>query len=82
MNLKQAFYRAIPKIIFILIDRSGGIEMPGGNTPGAPRLKRTETRIGGTTYIVNSAFNPKSGRTVLDKIARLIDKEIPLIPKN
>jgi hypothetical protein len=56
--------------------------MPGGNTPGAPRLKRTETRIGGTTYIVNSAFNPKSGRTVLDKIARLIDKEIPLIPKN
>jgi hypothetical protein len=81
MSLKQAFYKVLPRLIFILIDRNGTITLPD-NMPDVPRLKRIGTRIGGTTYIVRSFFNPKSGKTVLDKVARLIDKEISPIPKN
>jgi hypothetical protein len=81
MSLKQAFYKVLPKLIFILIDRSGTIMLPD-NMPGTNQLKRTATRIGSTIFIVNSKFNTKTRKTVLDKIARLIDREISLTPKN
>ena len=63
-----------------MTDRSGGITLPD-DMPGINQLKRIGTRIGGTTYIVRSFFNPKSGRTVLDKVSRLIDKDVSLITK-
>jgi hypothetical protein len=81
MNWKQVISFArifVTDFGIVMRDRHGEFKMPDG----IGQEQRTATRIGGTTYIVNSAFNPKSGRTVLDKIARLIDKEISLIPKN
>jgi hypothetical protein len=81
MNWKQVISFARIFVIdfgIVMRDRHGEFKMPDS----IGQKRKTETRIGGTTYIVNSEFNPKSGRTVLDKISRLIDKEISLTPKN
>ncbi|MFT8890077.1 MAG: transposon-encoded TnpW family protein [Ethanoligenens sp.] len=76
MRFKQKFRRLWPQLVFILFDRRGGITLPDDEFPIPPKLKEAVTKIGGTTYIVRSFFNRKSERTVLDKVSRLIDREI------
>lgn len=37
-------------------------------------------KIGNITYIISSVFNPKAKGDVIDKISRLIDREVANIP--
>ena len=58
------------RLKFALTDRSGGWNVP----PSPPRKPLREVTIGGTTYRISSFFRADGGN-VVDRIARLIEKE-------
>lgn len=43
-------------------------------------VKKREVKIGKVTYIISSVFNPKAKGDVIDKISRLIDRDVVNIP--
>lgn len=58
----------------VITDKSGGMRFGKNMLPENQTVKV----IGGITYMVSSCFDEKAKGNVIDKISRLIDKEIKL----